>query len=94
MRNEFNYMRLYTLNQLTQFGINEKELRSWVEAGWLEPFTYSGNRPKYRYADFQQACSRSKQAREESRKASPSNRRREFKAAEDFYSQLTNKFKN
>lgn len=49
-------LKLFTIRQLTKFGINEKELRSWHKAGWLEPSAYAGSVPKFRYADFEAAC--------------------------------------
>jgi hypothetical protein len=49
-------MKLYTIRDLTQFGINERELYRWVKNRWLKPFTYSGSLPKYRYQDFYKAC--------------------------------------
>lgn len=49
-------LRLYTIRDLTQFGICEKELYRWARNSWLKPFTYSGKVAKYRYQDFYKAC--------------------------------------
>lgn len=49
-------MKLYTIRDLTQFGIGEKELYRWARNKWLRPFTCSGKIKKYRYQDFYKAC--------------------------------------
>jgi len=56
MSETFLNLKLYTVRDLTQFGICERELYRWARNKWLKPFTYSGKIAKYRYQDFYKAC--------------------------------------
>lgn len=46
----------YTLPQLSAYtGIALNTLRQWYADQWLQPYCYSGNRPRFRLEEFEQA---------------------------------------
>ena len=53
---EFLRMKLYTIQELTIFGVGEKVLYSWVSKKTLKPFLKIGQVAKFRYEDFENAC--------------------------------------
>ena len=61
LNNDVTLLKLYTVRELAQFGIGERELYRWTHLGWLTPFTYSGKHAKYRYQDFMDACQKNMQ---------------------------------
>lgn len=55
MTNLIEY-KLYTINELAQFGIGENTLRKWFKDGYLQPYTYANNIPKFKYKNLDEAC--------------------------------------
>jgi hypothetical protein len=51
----FIQAKLYSIAELSAFGISQNELRNWYEAGILKPSTYSGSSPKFKMKDFESA---------------------------------------